>query len=191
MGGFALSDLLGSGRASIFPLGTLSLGLWVIAVDPALIRMGFFPSLKQNFIAYGSSSLPDCIFEILQLWQSGFSRVYSNSCCSFSFEPEIIQVGQSSYKMSSNDILNFQESTTILNACTKKSLETYWRHHVIPLHGIEHSYLIQITCTHFRCFKYFNQIQIIHIQFYGLKWLFLSNNSHLFVVSNMVSSNQW
>ena len=34
---FALSDLLESGRASIHPLGTLSLGLWVIAVDPAFI----------------------------------------------------------------------------------------------------------------------------------------------------------
>ena len=56
-----------------------------------------------------------------QLWQSGFSRVYSNSCCSYSFEPEIIKIGQSSHKMYSNNILNFQESTTILNACTKKS----------------------------------------------------------------------
>ena len=37
VGGFALSGLLGSGRASMFPLGTLSLGLWVIAVDPAFI----------------------------------------------------------------------------------------------------------------------------------------------------------
>ena len=37
MGGFALSGLLGSGRASMLPLGTLSLGLWVIAVDPAFI----------------------------------------------------------------------------------------------------------------------------------------------------------
>ena len=27
-------------------------------------RMAFFPSLKQNFIAYCSSSRPDCIFEI-------------------------------------------------------------------------------------------------------------------------------
>ena len=27
------------------------------------------------------SSRLDCIFEIHQLWQSGFSRVYSNSCC--------------------------------------------------------------------------------------------------------------
>ena len=34
---FALSGLLGSGRASMLPLGTLSLGLWVIAVDPAFI----------------------------------------------------------------------------------------------------------------------------------------------------------
>ena len=33
------------------------------------------------------SSRPDCIFKIHQLWQSGFSRVYSNCCCSCSFEP--------------------------------------------------------------------------------------------------------
>ena len=83
--------------------------------------MAFFLSLKQNFIAYCSSSRPDCIFEIHQLWQSGFSRVYSNCCCSYSFEPEIIKIGQSSHKMYNNNILNFQESTTILNACTKKS----------------------------------------------------------------------
>ena len=38
------------------------------------------PSLKQNFIAYRSSKVSDCIFEIHHLWQSGFSRVYSNSC---------------------------------------------------------------------------------------------------------------
>ena len=77
----------------------------------------FFPSLKQNFIAYRSSkvsSLPDCIFEIHQLWQSGFSRVYSNCCCSCWFEPEIIKIGQSSHKMYSYNILNFQESTTCL-----------------------------------------------------------------------------
>ena len=83
----------------------------------------FFPSLKQNFIAYHSSkvsSRPDCIFEIHRLWQSGFSRVYSNCCCSCSFKPEIINIDQSSHKMYSNKILNFQESMTILNACTKK-----------------------------------------------------------------------
>ena len=48
--------------------------------------------------------------------------VYSNSCCSCSFEAEIINIGQSSHKMYSNNIVNFQESTTILNACTKKSV---------------------------------------------------------------------
>ena len=88
------------------------------------VSVAFFPSLKQNFIAYRSSkvsSRPDCIFEIHQLWQSGFSRVYSNCCFSCSFEPEIIKMGQSSHKMYSNKILNFQESMTILNACTKKS----------------------------------------------------------------------
>ena len=38
------------------------------------VSVAFFPSLKQNFIAYCSSkvsSCPDCIFEIPQLWQSG------------------------------------------------------------------------------------------------------------------------
>ena len=88
------------------------------------VSVAFFPSLKQNFIAYHSSkgsSCPDCIFEIYQLWQSGFSRVYSNSCCSCSFQPEIIKIGLSSHKIYSNNILNFQESTTILNTCTKKS----------------------------------------------------------------------
>ena len=37
VGGFALSGLLGYGSASMLPLGTLPLGLWVIAVDPAFI----------------------------------------------------------------------------------------------------------------------------------------------------------
>ena len=83
----------------------------------------FFPSLKQNFIAYRSSKVSDCIFEIDQLWQSGFSRVYFNSCCSCWFEPEIIKIGQSSPNMYSNNIVNFQESTTNLNACTKSLTE--------------------------------------------------------------------
>ena len=91
---------------------------------------GIFPSLKHNFIAYRSSKVSDCIFAIHQLWQSGFSRVYSNCCCSCSFEPEILKIGLSSHKMYSNKILNFQTDTTILNACTKKSLKTYWMHHV-------------------------------------------------------------
>ena len=51
-----------------------------------------FLSLKQNFIAYHSSKVSDCIFEIHQLWQSGFSRLYSNCCCSCSFKPEIMKL---------------------------------------------------------------------------------------------------
>ena len=47
--------------------------------------------------------------------------MYCNFCCSYSFGPEIIKIGQSSHKMNSNNIVNFQESTSILNACTKKS----------------------------------------------------------------------
>ena len=91
---------------------------------------GIFCKFKTEFIAYRSSkvsSRPDRIFEIHQLCQSGFSRVYSNCCW---FEPEIIKIGQSFHKMYCNNIVNFQESTTILNSPTKKSLETYWRHHV-------------------------------------------------------------
>ena len=91
---------------------------------PSVSVAAFFPSLKQNFIAYRSSKLSsrlDCIFENHQLWQSGFIRVYSNCCCSCSFEPEIIKIGQSSHEIYIDNIVNFQESTTILNAHTKKS----------------------------------------------------------------------
>ena len=93
---------------------------------------GIFSNFKTQFIAsHSSSKVSDCIFEIHQLWQSGFSKVYSNSCCSCSFEPEIIKIGQSSHKMYNNNIVNFQESTTVLNAHTKKSLETYCIHLVL------------------------------------------------------------
>ena len=87
---------------------------------PYVSVASFFPSLKHNFIAYCSSKVSDCIFDIHQQWQSGFSSVYSNSCCSCSFETEIKKIGQSSHKMYSWNILNFQVSTTILNAHAKK-----------------------------------------------------------------------
>ena len=66
------------------------------------------------------NKVSDCIFEIHQLWQSGFSRVYLNSYCSCLFEPEIIKISQSSHKIYSNNLLNFQESMTISNTHTKK-----------------------------------------------------------------------
>ena len=80
----------------------------------------FFPSLKQNYIAYSSSKVSDWIFEIHPPWQSGYSRVYSSCCCRCLFKPEIIKIGQSSHNIYSNNIVNFQVSTTILNAHTKK-----------------------------------------------------------------------
>ena len=84
------------------------------------VSVAFFPSLKQNFIAYRSTKVSDCLFEIHQLWQSGFNRVYSNCFHSCSFEPDIIKIVQSSHKMYSNKTLNFEGSTPILNAHTKK-----------------------------------------------------------------------
>ena len=124
-----------SHHPSQIPLPSLNLlshsktDAWFIQDDPKAVwsipyvSVAFFPSLKQNFIAYRSSKVsshPDCIFEIHQLWQSGFSRVYSNCCCSCWFEREIIEIGQLSHKIYTNNIVNFQESTTILNVCTKK-----------------------------------------------------------------------
>ena len=97
------------------------------------VSVAFFPSLKENFIAYRSSkvsSRPDCIFEIHQLWQSGFSRVYSNCCCSSSFEAEIIKIGQSSHKMYNNNI-KFSRVYNNFKCPYKKSLETYRMHLVL------------------------------------------------------------
>ena len=88
------------------------------------VSVAFFPNLKHNFIAYLSSKVswrPDCILKFKQMWQAGFPRVYSNSCSSCSFEPEIIKIGLSSHNMYSNNILNNQESATILNASIKKT----------------------------------------------------------------------
>ena len=57
------------------------------------VSLAFFPSLKQNFIAYLSSKESDCIFDIHQLWQLGLSRGYSYCFCSCLFEAEIIKIG--------------------------------------------------------------------------------------------------
>ena len=65
--------------------------------------------------------------------------MYSNYCCSSSFEPEIIRIGQSSHEMYSNNIVNFQESRVILNANTKK----FWKlmHLVSCIYTCEHVYV--------------------------------------------------
>ena len=48
------------------------------------------------------------------------SRVYSNPCCIYSFEPEIIKIGLSSYKMYSNNIFSvLREAVCSLQANNK------------------------------------------------------------------------
>ena len=71
--------------------------------------------------------MSDCIFESHQLWQSGFSRVYSNSFCSCSFEHKIIKIGGSSHKMYKN---NSEFSRVFDNSeCPyEKDRETYRMH---------------------------------------------------------------
>ena len=105
---------------------------WKAVWSIPFVSVAFFLSLKQNIFAYRSSKVSshlDSISEIHQLWKSGFSRVYSNSWCCCFFEPEIIKIGQSSHKISSNDIQNFQVYDNF-KCLYKKSLETHWRHHV-------------------------------------------------------------
>ena len=111
---------------------------------------GIFLSLKHNFIAYCSSKVSDCIFGIQQLWQTSFSRVYSNSCCSCSFEPEIIKLGQSSHNMYSNNILNFQVSTTILKSHTKK----VWKFIACTAYIYIYIYMYVCVCVYMWSFEY-------------------------------------
>ena len=66
------------------------------------VSVAFFSNLNRIFNAYRSSKVstrPNCIFETHLVWQSGFSRVYSNYFCSCSFEPENIKIGKSSHKL--------------------------------------------------------------------------------------------
>ena len=86
------------------------------------VSVAFFSKFKTEFYCISFfSKVSDCIFEIHQLWQSGFSRVYSNCCCSCSFESEIIKIGQSSHKMYSNNTLNFQVYNNFKCPYKKKS----------------------------------------------------------------------
>ena len=72
--------------------------------------MAFFPVLNQNFIAYRSSKLPsrpDCILKL-------------TSCDSQALVGCIpIPAEAVHLNMYSNNIVNFQESSTISNAYTK------------------------------------------------------------------------
>ena len=65
----------------------------------------------------------------LHLSQLGFGFVggFSNAMTRTAISAEPVNMKRDELWMYSNNILNFQESTTILNAWTK-SLKTYWRH---------------------------------------------------------------
>ena len=108
-----------------------------------------------------------------QLW---CSRVYSNPCCNCSFEPEIIKIGQSSHKMYCNNIVNFQESTTILNACTKKKesgiLVNVPRTFICPGHAIWFGLVLWYMehCRSFnaKSFSYIFWIWLLYVVFWPL-----------------------
>ena len=117
---------------------------WKAVWSIPYVSVAFFPSLKQDSIAYCSSSRPDCVFELHQLWQSGFRWVYSISFCSISFKPEIVKIGQSYHKMYSNKILNFQECTTIYNVCTKKAGNLL----KVPRTSVAIAHLLKVVSTY-------------------------------------------
>ena len=83
-------------------------------------RMAFFPSLKHNFIVYRSSKVQIAFLKFASCDNQALLGCIPIPSVDVSFEPEIIKIDESSHKMYCNNIHNFQEFTTILNACTKK-----------------------------------------------------------------------
>ena len=146
------------------------------------VSVAFFRSLNHNFIAYRSSkvsSRPDCIFEIHQLWRSGFCRVYSNSCCSCWFEPEIIKISQSSHKMYSYNIVNSQESTTILDVCTKK----YGNFLKVPRSFVSSSFLWEFFWPVLTGVPSLEWQPVFSCLFYSYMYLANPNNSIIWLIS--------
>ena len=103
--------------------------------------------------------------------QALFSRVYSNCCCSCSFEAEIIKIDQSSHKMCSNNILNFLESTTILNACIKKSGNLLKALHMWHVKGIFQSISNTKQQMQNEKIKFISEKQVTHF-IVDVKWYF-------------------
>ena len=104
----------------------------------------------------------------LHFWNSqavtiGFSRVYSNCFCSCSFQLEIIKIGQLSHMIYSNNILNFEMSTAISNACTK----IVWK-----LIEVTDVVAVNIFCKLF--LFAFRFLCYIYTYIYMSRWLFTS-----------------
>ena len=77
------------------------------------VSVAVFPSWKQNFIAYRSSSRPDCIFEITSRDNQALVGYIPFPVLTVHLKLKSEKIGQSSEKMYSNNILKYQESTTI------------------------------------------------------------------------------
>ena len=93
---------------------------WKAVWSIPCVSVAFFPSLKQNCITYRSSKVQIGFLKFTNCDNQDLVECIPLPTC-YSFEPEIIRIGQSSHKMYSNNIVNFQESTTVLKACTKTS----------------------------------------------------------------------
>ena len=107
---------------------------------------------------------PDVQIGFLKFTSCDFSWVYSSCCCSCSFEAEILKIGQSSHKMYSNKILNFQESTTISNAHTKKksgNLSCGPRIY-IPIHNVTHAHTYIYAHAYIHLHKHTHMYTSIH-----------------------------
>ena len=125
------------------------------------------PCVSVAFFSYG------ILLHILLLKcphvQIPFSRVYSNCCFSCSFESEIIKIDQSYDKMYSNNILNFTESTTILNTCTKKSGNLLKEPRIFSIWIIPNSSSIDIQYIYICIYIYIYIIIMSHNQ-QGYPW---------------------
>ena len=85
----------------------------------------FFPSLKQNFIAYLSSNVssrPDCIFKFTSCGNQVLVGCIPIAAVAVYLNPES-KIGQSSYKMYSNS--EFSRVYDNFKSLYKKSLVTY------------------------------------------------------------------
>ena len=116
VGGFALSGLLGSGRDSMLPLGTLYLGLCVIEVDP-------------GFIA-GHQSIKNC-----GIWIDQLDHLPAVLTMSFF----LIFSEQPLDKLCTNlPHLQFLANNCVYGSNTDTKLCTYclYRHTTVPIHEI-------------------------------------------------------
>ena len=96
------------------------------------VFVAFFPSLKHNFFAYRSSKLsscPDCIFEFTSCNKQVLSGCIPIPAVGVPLNPKSLKLVCHLIRCITITYWIFT-STNILNGCTK-SLETYWRRHVL------------------------------------------------------------